>query len=45
MAKKAYEEVYGYRTDPLFSGTKVDYKALRFQPSYGWDWTSIKMAS
>ncbi len=44
-AKKAYEEVYGYQTDPLFAGTKVDYKALRFQPSYGWDWTSIKMAS
>jgi peptide/nickel transport system substrate-binding protein len=42
VAKQAYELVYGYQTDPLFAGTGVNYKSLIFQPSYGWDWTSIK---
>jgi len=42
VAKQAYELVYGYQTDPLFAGTGIDYKSLVFQPSYGWDWTSIK---
>jgi peptide/nickel transport system substrate-binding protein len=42
VAKQAYELVYGYQTDPLFTGTGIDYKSLVFQPSYGWDWTSIK---
>ena len=41
-AKKAYELVFGYQTDPLFAGSGINYKALRFQPAYGWDWTSIK---
>jgi peptide/nickel transport system substrate-binding protein len=44
-AKKAYELVFGYQTDPEFASTKVNFKALVYEPSYGWDWTSIKPAS
>jgi peptide/nickel transport system substrate-binding protein len=44
-AKKAYELVWGYQTDPEFASTKVNFKALVYEPSYGWDWTSIKTAS
>ena len=44
-AQKAYEDVYGYQTWPKFTSTRIDYKALLVQPSYGWDWTSIKLAS
>jgi peptide/nickel transport system substrate-binding protein len=44
-AKKAYELVYGYQTDPAFASTKVNYKALVVQPTYGWDWTSVKPAA
>ena len=44
-AKKAYELVFGYQTDPEFASTKLNFKALVYEPSYGWDWTSIKPAS
>jgi peptide/nickel transport system substrate-binding protein len=43
-AKKAYELVYGYQTDPMFASTRVNFKALVYEPSYGWDWTSIHLA-
>lgn len=42
-AKKAYELVFGYQTWPKFTSTRIDYGALIIQPSYGWDWTSIKL--
>jgi peptide/nickel transport system substrate-binding protein len=44
-AQKAYEVVFGYETWPKFASNKVDYGALVIQPSYGWDWTSIKLAN
>jgi peptide/nickel transport system substrate-binding protein len=44
-AQKAYEVVFGYPVDPTFVSTKIDFKALKVQPSYGWDWTSIQPAS
>lgn len=44
VAQKAYEVVYGYPVDPKFASTKIDYKKLVVQPSYGWDWTSIQTA-
>ena len=42
-AKKAYDIVYGYQTWPEFASTRVNFKALDVQLSYGWDWTSIKL--
>jgi peptide/nickel transport system substrate-binding protein len=42
-AQKAYELVFGYQTWPKFTSTRIDYSALLVQPSYGWDWTSIKL--
>jgi peptide/nickel transport system substrate-binding protein len=42
-AKKAYELVFGYQLWPKFASSKVNYKALVIQPSYGWDWTSIRL--
>jgi peptide/nickel transport system substrate-binding protein len=42
-AKKAYELVFGYQTWPKFTSTRINYGALLVQPSYGWDWTSIRL--
>ena len=42
-AQKAYNIVFGYQTWPEFTSTRIDYAALIVQPSYGWDWTSIKL--
>ena len=42
-AKKAYDIVFGYQTWPEFTSTRINFKALIVQPSYGWDWTSIKL--
>ena len=42
-AQKAYELVFGYLTWPKFVSTRINFKALVVQPSYGWDWTSIKL--
>jgi len=44
-AQKAYDIVFGYQTWPEFTSTRIDFKALIVQPSYGWDWTSIKLNS
>jgi hypothetical protein len=44
-AAKAYDIVFGYQTWPEFTSTRIDFKALIVQPSYGWDWTSIKLNS
>jgi peptide/nickel transport system substrate-binding protein len=44
VAQKAYELVYGYQTWPKFASTRINYKALVIQPTYGWDWTSIQLA-
>jgi len=43
VAQKAYEDVYGYQLWPKFASDKIDYGALVIQPSYGWDWTSIRL--
>ena len=32
------------RPGPKFASTRINYKALVVQPTYGWDWTSIKLA-
>jgi len=42
-AQKAYNIVFGYQTWPEFTSTRIDDAALIVQPSYGWDWTSIKL--
>jgi peptide/nickel transport system substrate-binding protein len=42
-AQKAYEIVMGYQNDPLFASTRINYKALVDQATYGWDWTSIQL--
>jgi peptide/nickel transport system substrate-binding protein len=42
-ASKAYDIVFGYQTWPEFVSTRIDFKALIVQPSYGWDWTSIHL--
>ena len=42
VAQKAYELVYGYPTDPEFASTRVNFKKLIVQPTYGWDWTSFQ---
>jgi peptide/nickel transport system substrate-binding protein len=43
VAQKAYELVYGYPVDPTFVSTRIDFKAARVQPTYGWDWTSFQL--
>ena len=43
VAQKAYEVVYGYPVDPTFVSTRIDFKAAKVQPTYGWDWTSFKL--
>lgn len=43
VAQKAYEDVYGYQLWPKLASDKIDYGALVIQPSYGWDWTSIRL--
>jgi peptide/nickel transport system substrate-binding protein len=43
-AQKAYELVFGYQSDPLFASTRINYKALVDQATYGWDWTSIQLS-
>ena len=45
VAQKAYEVVYGYPVDPTFVSTRIDFKAAKVQPTYGWDWTSFKLNS
>lgn len=42
-AAKAYDIVFGYQTWPEFTSTRVNFGGLIVQPSYGWDWTSIKL--
>jgi peptide/nickel transport system substrate-binding protein len=44
-AQKAYEVVYGYPVDPTFVSTRINFKAARVQPTYGWDWTSFQLNS
>jgi peptide/nickel transport system substrate-binding protein len=43
-ARKAYEDVLGYLAVPEFASSRIDFRALRFMPSYGWDWTSFRLA-
>ena len=42
-AQKGYELVFGYQTWPKFASSRINYADLVIQPSYGWDWTSIKL--
>jgi len=42
-ATKAYDIVFGYQTWPEFTSTRINFKDLIVQPSYGWDWTSIHL--
>jgi hypothetical protein len=42
-AQKAYYLVFGYATEPAFASTRVDYRSLVVQATFGWDWTSIKL--
>jgi peptide/nickel transport system substrate-binding protein len=42
-ASKAYDIVFGYQTWPEFVSTRINFKDLIVQPSYGWDWTSIHL--
>jgi peptide/nickel transport system substrate-binding protein len=43
VAQKAYEVVYGYPVDPTFVSNRINFKAAKVQPTYGWDWTSFKL--
>ena len=45
VAQKAYEAVYGYPVDPTFVSTRINFKAAKVQPTYGWDWTSFQLNS
>jgi hypothetical protein len=42
-AQKAYVVVLGYPVAPVFASSRLDYRALVVQPSYGWDWASIRL--
>ena len=42
-AQKAYVVVIGYPVAPVFASSRIDYHALVVEPSYGWDWTSIRV--
>ena len=44
VAQKAYEVVYGYPVDPTFVSNRINFKAAKVQPTYGWDWTSFQLA-
>jgi len=44
-AQKAYVVVLGYPVAPVFASNRLDYHALVVQPSYGWDWDSIRLHS
>jgi peptide/nickel transport system substrate-binding protein len=43
VAQKAYEVVFGYPVNPTFVSTRIDFKKLIVEGTYGWDWTSIQL--